>query len=312
MPVNFSKIWGSALLSALFIMTLVAIAATAMTTRLQLDIYRTHLTIDSDELYLATQAVTFWGMDTLKDLKKLKVNGKNGKLAALPPALQTIYPGVTLKGEIMDMQALFNINNLLDRKFHSSFFRLLENTLVKSDDTQRKALFYALYYWISPYQPERGQDQYIKHYLKQTPSYLPAYQPLQNISELRLVEGVTSERYQRLLTSFTALPEITPININTAPKHVLASLGNWLSETQVDELIQERNKGIRELNDIHKLLQKLNIPNEQITLESSYYLIVGRGTTEDLNLVKYTVVKRNKDINGKISISIITESLNSI
>ncbi len=146
MPDKSSKKQGSALISALFIMTLVAIAATAMSTRLQFDIYRTRLTIASDKLYLATQAVTFWGMDALKDIRKLKLNGKDGLLATLPTVLQRIYPEVELKGKVVDMQALFNINNLQDRKFHASFFHLLEHTLVKSDDAQRKALFYALYY----------------------------------------------------------------------------------------------------------------------------------------------------------------------
>ena len=57
---------GSALLSALFIMTLIAIAATAMSTRLQLDIYQTRMTINSDKLYLASDVVKFWAMEQLK------------------------------------------------------------------------------------------------------------------------------------------------------------------------------------------------------------------------------------------------------
>jgi general secretion pathway protein K len=295
-------------------MTLVAIAATAMGSRLQLDIYRTHLTLSSDELYLASQAVTFWGMDALaNDIKKLKTNDKEGKLAGFPAPLQTMYPGVTLKGKIHDLQALFNINDVQDRKFHPMFFRLLENTLAKSDDAQRKALFYSLYYWISPYQPERGQDEYIKFYEKQNPPYLPAYQRLQNISELRLLRGVTSEMYQQLLINFTALPEITPININTASRKVLMSLGNGLSETQVEELLQERGKdGFMELKDAYKLLQKFDISNDQITIESTYYLIVATAIVEDLALTKYTVVKRNKDPKGQISLSVVSESLNSM
>jgi general secretion pathway protein K len=48
---------GGALLTALFIMTLVAIVATAMSTRLQLDIYRTRLIVTYDKLYLASQAI---------------------------------------------------------------------------------------------------------------------------------------------------------------------------------------------------------------------------------------------------------------
>ena len=42
---------GGALLTALFIMTLVAIVATAMSTRLQLDIYRTDLIVSHNKLY---------------------------------------------------------------------------------------------------------------------------------------------------------------------------------------------------------------------------------------------------------------------
>ena len=304
---------GSALISALFIMTLVAIAATAMGTRLQLDIYRTHITRASDELYLASQAVTFWGMDALaNDTKKLIVNDNEGQLARFPRSLQSIYPRVTLMGKIYDMQAFFNLNNLQDRKFQPMFFRLLENTMPKSDDNERKALFNALYYWLSPYQPERGQDEYLSFYEKQTPPYLPAYQRLQHISELRLVRGVTKKIYDQLVPNFTVLPEITPININTASKTILMSLGNGLSDAQVEELLQERGKnGITDLKDSFTLLQKLDIPNDQITIESMYFLITATATAEDLTLTKYTVVKRNKDPKGQISVTVVSESLNS-
>lgn len=60
---------GSALLTALFIMTLVAIVATAMSTKVQLDIYRTRLILTHDKLYFASQAVTFWSMGQLADKK---------------------------------------------------------------------------------------------------------------------------------------------------------------------------------------------------------------------------------------------------
>lgn len=61
---------GGALLTALFIMTLVAIVATAMSIRLQTDIYRTRLVLTHDKLYLASQAVTFWALGELRDGKQ--------------------------------------------------------------------------------------------------------------------------------------------------------------------------------------------------------------------------------------------------
>ncbi len=305
---------GSALISALFIMTLVAIAATAMSTRLQLDIYRTRLTIARDELYLASQAVTFWAMDTLSVVnKRFIVKGKNRTLASFPSPLQHVYPEVTVTGDLYDLQALFNLNNLRNKKFQPLFFRLLENTLTTSDNTQRKSLMSALIYWITPYQPGHGHDVYLSFYTKQRPPYLPGFQPMQSISELRLVYGVSYEIYQALLPSVTVLPEETPININTAPKALLMSLGNGLNQTEVDELLQARGKkGITDVRKLYQLLQKLDIPFDQITIESTYYLCVSKATSLDLTLTTYTVIKRSKDRQGNLSVSLVRESLNTI
>lgn len=305
---------GSALISALFIMTLVAIAATAMSTRLQLDIYRTRLAITSDQLYLASQAVTFWAMDNLaKKNNRLTKNDKEGKLPSFPFQLQGMYPDVVLKGALYDLQASFNLNNLQNNKFQPMFYRFLENTLAKSEQAQRKALFLAITNWISPYQPDRGQDEYLDYYLKQNLPYLPSYQSMQNISELRLVRGVTHGIYQKLLPNLTVLPELTPININTASTTLLMSLGNGLSESQADDIIQARGKnGIKDLKKVFQLLQKLDIPNDQITIESQYYLSVASATSEDLSLNTYTVIKRSKDKRGQISVGIVSESLNTM
>ena len=305
---------GSALISALFIMTLVAIAATAMSTRLQLDIYRTRLTISSDQLYLASQAVTFWAMDTLViDNIRLTRNKKPGKLTDYPSKLQHVYPDVIIAGELYDLQALFNLNNLQDKKFNPLFFNLLEHTQLKKSKEESKKLTDAISHWVSPYQPARGHDDHLNFYLKQLPPYLPSYQPMRSISELRLVRGVSNEIYQTLLPYVTVLPEITPVNLNTAPKQLLMSLGNGLSDTQVEELLQARGKkGFTNVQDISLLLQKLDIPNDQITLESAYYLNIATATSQDIALTTYTMIKRSKDQKGHITIGIVKQSLNTM
>lgn len=305
---------GSALLSALFIMTLVAIAATAMSLRLQLDIYRTDLTITSDKLYLASQAVEFWAMDRLAmKNSQFTTADENGKVADFPTKFQHLYPDVTIKGKLYDMQARFNLNNLQDRKYYMLFYKLLENTRTKTSAAQRKLLFNAIVYWINPYQSGRGQDNYLDFYLKQKKPYFPAYQPMQSISEFLLVQGATTLFYRTLLPYLTVLPETTPLNINTAPKVLLMSLGNGLNETQAEELIQARGeKGIKNLGKIIELLQKLDLPKEQITIESSYYLSEATTSLNDLNLTTYTLIKRSKDKQGSISVGIIRESLNTI
>ena len=211
------------------------------------------------------------------------------------------------------MQARFNLNNLQDKKFHPLFYKLLEDAGSKMNATQAKLLVEAIYYWISPYQPERGHDDYLNFYLQQHPTYLPSYQPMNNISELRMVRGVTPTIFQTLLPNVTVLPEITPININTAPKLLLKSLGNGLTDSQIDELLQTRGKkGFKNIQAISELLQKLGIPYEQITIESTYFLSIATTTSEDLTLTTYTLIKRSKEKNGHISMGIVSESLNTI
>jgi general secretion pathway protein K len=305
---RFKKIKGSALITALFIMTLVAIAATAMSIRMRLDIYRTQLTITNDKLYLASEAVTFWAMDILSRKKQTFSANMN-----FPVNLETIYPNVSIKGNLYDLHALFNLNNLLDKKFFPLFYKLLENNLEKTDDSERKALLQAIHYWISSYQPGRGHDEYLAFYSKQKPAYLPGYQRMQSISELRLVRGVDQATYTTLLNHLTVLPEATAININTAPKSLLMILGNGLTESEANEIIQMRGEnGITGLQELYPILEKFNIPNNQIALDSTYYLCVATVTMEHFTLKRYTVLKRAKDANGQITVGVVRESLNTI
>ncbi|KTC78262.1 type II secretion system minor pseudopilin GspK [Legionella brunensis] len=305
---------GSALISALFIMTMVAIAATAMSTRLQLDIYRTRLSLLSDKLYLASQVVSFWGLSELSEKRnRYTISDRYGKIIDFPKKLQTMYPELKIKGSLYDLQARFNVNNLVDKTYASTFLKLLDVVPTKLNPTQRGELILTVRNWISPYQPERGHDEFINYYLQQKPPYYPGQQLLHHISEFRLLKDVSAKLYMILSSYLIALPETTPININTAPKEILASLGSGLNKEQVNELITARgDKGIQDLKDIGPLLQKLNIRNEQITVESQYFLAVAFVSSEELNLTTYTIVKRSKDKNGKISVSILRESLNSL
>ncbi|MGQ3889529.1 type II secretion system minor pseudopilin GspK [Legionella sp. CNM-1927-20] len=310
---NFFK-KGSALISALFIMTLVAIAATAMSTRLQLDIYRTQLTIASDRLYLASQVVAFWAMGELVNVKnQFTVADNHGKVRDFPKQYYSIYPNVTINGALYDLQALFNLNNLSDRNYYPLFLKFLSNTLAKTPPQEQERLAVAIFQWITPYTPGRGNDEFITYYLKQKPPYYPSKQLFQSVSELRLVRGVTAEIYQQLSHFITALPTVTPININTAPRKILMSLGNKFSDQQVAEIIDARGKtGILNEKKLNELLKQLNLRRELVTIESEYFLSIANVKTNDLNLINFTILRRSKDREGKLSVSIVAESLNTL
>ena len=66
---------GTALITALFIMTLVVIAAVAMTLQLQTSLNMTELSLNYQQLYLATLGVNSWAKGILiNDAAVLKLN----------------------------------------------------------------------------------------------------------------------------------------------------------------------------------------------------------------------------------------------
>lgn len=303
---------GSALLTALFIMTLVAIVATAMSTRLQLDIYRTRLLVTHDKLYLASQAMLFWAFNELST-KENKFSQANvqGMVSTYPKNLAHIYKGVTLTGGLYDVQGKLNINNLVEKRALILFINLLKQVYAKSNDKDKINLALTVQDWLSAYDLSRGKDIYTSYYLAQKPPYYPSHQLMKSPSEFRLLKNVSADVNQAIQPFITVLPESTPINLNTASKKILMALGDGLTESQVVELIHARgSKGINNRKRLGPLLQKFNIPPEQVTIESQYFLSKAHVKSEDLNLVVYVLLKKEKDNKGKITVSVIRQSIN--
>ncbi|MBI2785154.1 MAG: type II secretion system minor pseudopilin GspK [Legionella longbeachae] len=240
---------GSALLTALFIMTLVAIVATAMSTKVQLDIYRTKLILTHDKLYLASQAVTFWAMSQLSDKKnKLIKTNKQGMVSQYPRNMERVANTVILSGALYDLQARFNLNNLSNKKAMIGFVNLIGSINPNVVESEKMKLASALNNWISNYDLALGKDNYLSYYLSLKPPYHPSHQMMTSASELRLVKDISSSLYLELEPYITALPETSAININTAPIQVLKSLSNIKNEGQFNELISARKEnGIKNL-----------------------------------------------------------------
>ncbi|MFO8998799.1 GspK family T2SS minor pseudopilin variant LspK [Legionella pneumophila serogroup 1] len=308
-----SKMQGSALLTALFIMTLVAIVATAMSTRLQQDIYRTRLVITQDKLYLASQAVTFWALNELLDKNnRFTKTNQLGMVAQYPKNMESIYNQVQLSGGIFDLQARFNLNNLIEKKSIPTLMHLISHAYSKATGQERANIALGVKHWLLAYDLGRGEDIYTSYYLSQKPPYYPSHQLIKSKSEFRLIKDVSAPAYIALEPFITALPESTSININTAPKQILMSLGDGLSDAQANELITARGEtGITDLKEINELLKKFNIPSDQITIESQYYLSVAYAKNDEFSLVVYSLLKRSRDRKGKLLTRVIRESINN-
>ncbi len=111
--------------------------------------------------------------------------------------------------------------------------------------------------------------------------YLPSDQPMQDISELRLVHGITDDIYTSLLPHLTALPDNNAVlNLNTASAQVLESLGKNISPGTGEELVEYRSdKPFKNINDIEshpsmsaQMVQKLNFLS-MVLLQIIFYSI---------------------------------------
>jgi general secretion pathway protein K len=186
----------------------------------------------------------------------------------------------SLAGHIEDEQGKFNLNNLLqDGKINhgqlTQFKRLLvilalppmlADTLADWLDTDNMP------------QPQGGAED--AFYLSLPQPYLVANQPLTDIAELALVAGFEDSVRARLRPFVTALPGVTPVNVNTATPEILAAIVDGLSLDNARAIVAQREHiYFRHVADFsEKIPQDLIAPNENISVSSDYFLATLRVT----------------------------------
>lgn len=264
---------GTAIITALFIMAIVAIAATAMSMRLSIDIQRSALTLTSQRLTGLASGVNAWAQQQL--LASLKKPNDGLPLTMTPQ----LYAGAEVSGQLDDLQARFNLNNLRltdkpddNNYYQTAFARLLEIVAPgKFSHEVAKQLTANVVSWLSPNAAAIEQS-----YLKLNPPYRAAHQLMVSASELRLVAGFNAERYLVLAPFITALPAIsTPINLNTASAEVLTTLGAGLSLAQAKAIVAARKAqhGFNSLAEFNQsaIGKSIHIPSNEITFKSQFF-----------------------------------------
>ncbi|NCT57680.1 MAG: type II secretion system minor pseudopilin GspK [Legionella sp.] len=311
------KIRGSALLSALFIMTLVSIATTTMTVQLQHAIEQTRLVLSTDQDTLTAEVLRYWAMAALIN-PKTRDFGRDPTMLILTDEESPMpkIPGVKLSAQLFDLQAVFNLNNLDNRKLKTPGVHLFNEVLESASKNQAFQLINAISNWVSNDKKDSNYNKYNKYYAKQKPAYITAHQPMASLSELKLVQGVTPEIYQALFPYVTVLPPPTKININTAPEMLLTALSETDSQEelakQVQALIDARGKkGIQSLNQVRSILKSLSIDMDDVTLESEYFLSIGQIKTASFERALYSVLHRSKAHDGTYSVQLVQETWNT-
>lgn len=99
-------------------------------------------------------------------------------------------------------------------------------------------------------------------YLSMEPPYRAAYRECKHTSELMLIDGVTTEVYQRLEPYIACLPVSSQLNVNTASRFVLSALDTQMTLSEADQVISERGEdGIESVTNFLSLDAVKNYAN---------------------------------------------------
>jgi general secretion pathway protein K len=216
---------GVALITALLILALCTTAAVFLTHQNELSIRRTGNIITGNQAYLYSLGGEALAMSVLNyDRKNTQFDALNEEWAMETVPLPV--DGGFIQGKISDAQGRFNLNNLIrNGKVDPVWVGRFEKMLAYFG--LEPGLASAVIDWMDPDQSASGpfgaEDDY---YATMVPPYRAANVPMKSLSELRLIRGFSEIKdLGPLLKHLVVLPESTAINVNTASREVLISLG---------------------------------------------------------------------------------------
>jgi general secretion pathway protein K len=271
---------GVALITAVLIVALAVVASISIAENYQLNFRRTVTTFNSGQAWAYAKGAEEWAMAILARDKNDSSDydghdetwWNNGEPLVIP------LPGGLIEGKLEDVDGKLNVNLLMkagkpDPVMYKRFERLFASLGINI------GLVGAIQDWIDSdenFTGSEGAESDIYRGLSN--AYLPADQPMQDISELRLVHGIDQETYKELIKHITALPADAKLNLNTASAYVLESLGVNIPQGVGEEIVAEReDKPFKSPNDFVNSLQErgltADILNSPVGVASSYFTL---------------------------------------
>lgn len=261
---------GVALITAMLVVAVAVLAATALLTSSNLALRRTAALRDTEQAWMLARGVEAWIAQIIKQDDPAYDALDIDNAWAQPVDYLPVDQGF-LRGRVVDQQGLFNLNNLdprlhnpqqarSDDTYRRQFERLLEGLARDAGlDGPLPDLVPAIRDWMDPGQIPTFPGVEDLGYLSLDPPYRTADRPFESVSELRTVSGMTAELYALLVRGcppgegapqpcVAALPQDpkqnppagTRINVNTAPRPVLLALADQVDVAALDGFLGER------------------------------------------------------------------------
>lgn len=177
------------------------------------------------------------------------------------------FDGGQVRGWLVDAQAKLNVNQLAiadvqQREQQLAVFNRLCQVL-----SVECPFWPAVADWIDADDIPMTGGAESAFYMGQQPMRRAANQPLLSVDELRQVAGVTEPVLQLLKPYITALPDATPINVNTATAPVLMALSPLLTQDLATTITaRQRTEPFERLTQVSELLRQSSVSDAELNL----------------------------------------------
>ncbi len=261
---------GTALFLALFVVSLVVSLTIVWFMKNRIAIKHTQQMLVADQAYLYAQGMIDWAASILVlSATTTNTNQENTWPKLLPKTHLPDGHGF-MSGRIDDYQTRINLNNLTDENTRKVFINLLSMLHVNIQEPAMALLPDAIIAWMTPINRLTSSAvAFDMQYLQYTPPYRAANRPLQSVSELRLIAGVTPALFNKLAPYLSTLPSNVKQHFKGAPPFIVSAYGE--SEEP-----------------------------ESSSQSSHYYLVQANIEIDDLALVVYGLLYRTMTDKGPV------------
>ncbi|WP_278248894.1 type II secretion system minor pseudopilin GspK [Phytopseudomonas dryadis] len=297
-----------ALITVLLVVSIVTVVCAGLVARQQLSIRQSANQIALRQAWHYALGGEALGQAVLlRDLKEAGTDPRTPVDHPMEPWARPLPAFPIEQGEIGvqidDLAGRFNLNSLVregkvDRLAVERFKRLLSSLRIDEPYADR------LVDWLDEDQQINGEygaeDQ---QYLLAQPPYRSAGRNLQDVSELRLLLGMSEAHYRALQPYVAAIPPWAPLNVNTASALVLSCLADNLEPATAQALVNARGKdGYKDIRSFldQPAMAGTGVRASGLSVGSGFFQVRSEVRLADRRLVLLSTLAR--DAKGEIRV----------
>ena len=303
---------GFALLTVLLVVALVSIVSSQLLYDQQVHIQRSSYMIHQAHSVSVAYGFESWVKKGLKaDAKDNQTDHLNEQWAQ--PLVPIAFADGMVSGQLLDMQARLNVNNVLekDANLQSFWKKMIERYLDQRLQGRQNMNGFAdvLTDWVDADDETLDYGAESSVYLLNNPAYRAANQPMVMVSELKNLQGMQTLQAVdlfRVQQHLSALPSVTTINVNTADVEVLMAMTDWLTEDIAKQWAQQRAlEPAEEVNTFFTFLTDQtgftpeeianDLPAQVLDVKSQYFLLEAQVDYDEVKQIVSSIFNRKSE-----------------